>query len=341
MRPPDDAVVLEERVTTWARTELAARAGASMPDLGVARAFSLPRARVEAAATRGVVSVRGALAAVRSGGESGYIGLDGESLVPAVQVAEARVVSGAWTLAAGVVDDPWVRSGDAAWGLRGVAPGVGEDLGWMDASDMGAWAGWRSPVARARLLMTSGEGARMRERDEAKNATAFVELTPGALHLAGFARAGTRGIGSARDHRAGVRVAGALGPLSLGAEGLAAWGVGGDGIRQPIAASVWGVVRPWRTPTDSEGVVGWLRVDVATEAPGDADARTLVLRGGLGLEVGSDGGTRVVLGAAHRAIGAGVRGVAGAPALATTTEGFVQLEVALDTRARGTRDPLP
>ena len=333
-------VVALEAPDVWVRAELAGRAGAVTPDLGVARAFSLPRARVEAAATHGGVAVRAALVAVRSGGESGYIGLDGESLVPAVQVAEARVAHGSWTLAAGVVDDPWVRAGDAAWGLRGVAPGLGEDTGWMDASDMGAWAGWRSPRVRVRVVATSGEGARMRERDESKDVAGFAEATPawgdrGALRVAAFARAGTRGLGSARDHRAGVRVAGAVGVVSLGGEALAAWGVGGDATRTPVGASAWLVARPGRH------ALGWLRVDAGAEAPWSAEARTLTARGGMGAELGDARSARLVLGGTLRSVGAGVRGVAGAPILASSAEAFLQLEVTLDTRDLDARDPLP
>jgi hypothetical protein len=326
-------------VLAWGRAEIGARAGLATPDVGITRTLSLPRARVEAGlATEGPEAQalgRVVLAAVRSGGETGYIGVDGESLVTVVQVAEAAA---AWpalglSVAGGVVDDPWVRSGDALWGLRAVAPGMGEDLGWMEPSDVGAWAGWaaREGRVRARATLSAGEGARMRERNDGKDLSLLVSVQPRGEHRGGllaqaYAREGSRGLGSAPDHRAGARLGWESARLRGGAEVLAAWGVGGNATRTPAGASAWLVARPLAP------LMIWGRLDLSTEDPGDADAATRILHAGVAHPLFPDARARLSLGVSHRAVGSAVRSVAGAEALATQAQVYAQIDLDLDTR---------
>lgn len=324
----------------WLRLDLAGRAGLAFPDVGISRTLTLPRAHAEGGlAFDDWAAARLGVAVVRSGGEAGYVGVDGEALVPEVQVAEARGGYAPWGLGigAGVVDDPWVATGDAAWGLRDLSPTLGEAVGWMDSSDVGGWVGWTGPgrTAAARVDLTAGEGARYRERNEGKDlaGTVIVRPFPAAperLVVTAFVRDGSRGLGLARDHRAGVRVSGGGGPVSLGAEGLAAWGVGGDATRQPIGGSAWGTVRPWGP------LLAVARLDLTTEAMGAPDAGTSVLLVASGVEL--PGGTlhplRVVAGYSRTRVGSAVAQVAGASALEDGDALFLQVGVSLAASGR-------
>lgn len=327
-----DTVQVADEATppAWIRADLAARASYLAPDVGIARAFTLPRARVEGALTHGTSTVHIVAAAVRSGGETGYVGIDGEALVPTLHAAEGvvEVPSLGVESSAGLVQDDWTRTGDAAWALRPLAPSLGEDLGWMEVADLGGKVSWSSARWTTNLAATTGEGARFRERNEGKNVTGYVEFRPLAgrstLVVSGLAREGSRGLGLARDHRAGVRASGGTEGWRVGTEVLAAWGVGGDAARMPQAASVWLTGQPL------EGWIGWARFDAATEDVTNPGAASYVTRTGMGRTLGQ--GAQLTVGGVFRDVGPAVRGVAGADALSASTEAFVQLDVWVDTR---------
>jgi hypothetical protein len=330
MAPADD---LADRPCARAAIDVAGRAGLTLPDTGISRALSLPRARAEGDLAFGALAeARLAVVAVRSGGTTGYIGVDGEALVLELQLAEARAQWRPWGLAvgAGVVADPWVGGCDEAWSLRPIAPSLGESLGWFDSSDMGAWLGWSSPerIVAARLDVTSGEGARFRERNEGKDVSATVSVRPlraerAALSLSAYGREGSRGLGLARDHRLGLRLSGTMGPLLLGVEGLAAWGVDGQSDRTPIAASGWTVLRPLGP------LLAYGRLDVSSEELGneDAGARTILAGAGVELPAGEGAPLRVVVGYSGTRVGSAVSQVAGAESLDDADTIFLQLGV--------------
>ncbi len=328
----ESAAVTEQAAPeAWLRGDLGARASFLTPDVGIARAFTLPRARIEGALTRGTSTVHLVAAAVRSGGETGYVGIDGEALVPTLHAAEGIVRAPDLGLvgSAGLVQDDWTRTGDAAWGLRSLAPSLGEDLGWMDVADLGGRMSWSSARWTTSLAATTGEGARFRERNEGKDVTAYVEVRPlagtSALVVSGLAREGSRGLGLSRDHRAGVRLTAGGDRWQAGAEGLGAWGVGSDATRTPRAASAWISGAPL------EGWLAWVRLDASTEELTNADAASFVTRVGAGRSVAD--GARILAGGVLRDVGPAVRGVAGAGALAKSTEVFVQLDVWVDTHS--------
>ncbi len=338
-RTDDSGSGPDEDPCVFFQLDLAGRAGITLPDVGISRDLTLPRAQAEGALGLGdLATARLAVAVVRSGGDSGYIGVDGEALVPEVQIAEARA---AWRplglgIGAGVIDDPWVASSNEAWTLRAISPSFGEAMGWIDSSDLGGWVGWSS-VGRhitARVDLTSGEGARFRERNEGKDVAGTVSVHPSAHASAtAYVRDGSRGLGLARDHRAGMRASGEVGPLLLGVEGLAAWGVDGDATRQPLGTSGWVVVR-----APALGVVwlGFGRLDLATEALGESDAGTRTLLAGAGMEVHARNAKvdepaplRVVVGYTGTRVGDAVAGIAGAGALEDADTVYVQLGVTL------------
>lgn len=317
----------------WVALDLAGRAGLAFPDVGISRTLTLPRAHAGGGLALGTVAAaRVLVAAVRSGGEAGYIGVNGEALVPEVQIAEVR---GAWApfglgVGAGLVADPWVASGDAAWGLRPIAPLFGESAGWMDSSDLGGWVGWSATESRvsARLDISTGEGARFRERNEGKNLSATVSVRPageGNAVFTVYGRDGSRGLGLARDHRLGLRASGSLGAVTGMVEGLAAWGVDGDALRQPLGGSASLVARPFGP------LLAYVRLDLSTEAWGDSTAGTRTVLAGAGVELPDMDAPplRLVAGYSGSRVGSGVAAIAGAAALQDADAVFLQLGVTL------------
>lgn len=315
-----------------ARIEAAGRYGITWPDTGQSWTLGLPRAKVGLGAASGAASGRVLLSAVRSGGEDSYFGVAGEAIVPEVQVAEARVDLAPLGAAAGggVIDDAWVMSGESAWGLPSVAPTLAEGSGLFDRSDLGLWAAWTAPErwAAARVDLTTGEGARYRERNEGKDLAILASARPlsalghpEALVVSGYGRQGSRGLGAARDHRAGARLSGRLSALDLGTELAWAWGVDGDASREAAALSAWGVAHPW------PWALAWARLDRVGEG---ADAVSHSLRLGLGVDaVSGPGAGRVLVGWDHATATPGAMELAGAAALARTDTLWVQIDVLL------------
>ena len=271
--------------------DVAGRFQTLTPRVGVYEGFSLQRSRFESGLGLGGAGAREIWGGVRSGGQDSYIGVAGESIVPQVQVAEAHYRSTRLGLAVsmGLVDDPWVVTGNNAWDLRSVAPGLGEGAGWLERSDLGATLAWTSPEAWATVAVTSssGEGLARRERNAGQNTSGLVIIRPlvglgdaELLTVQGYYRDGSRGLGRIHDHRAGVRLTHRSAWAAGGAAWLKADGVGGDGDRQPVGTSVYGQFTPPTLP-----VLAYLRRDRIDEASEleKTDRRTVLA--GVGLEL--------------------------------------------------------
>ncbi len=309
----------------------AGRAFVSTPDVGLSRGLSLPLARVTlGAVSAGDVQGRVALLAVRSGGETGYIGVEGEAIVPVFEIAEARwdARSTGLMLAAGIVDDLWVGPAEAAWGRRDVAATLAGDRGWVDRSDIGGVAGWTSPdgLASVSVAVTSGEGALRRERNTGVNVTAAGRLRlggdgPVGVELGAMGREGSRGVGQAADHRAGASVLIRHEWVVGGAEGLLGWGLDGDATLLPAGLSLWA------RAGDDLPLVAWGRLDRAT------DTRTVEGAGDTAIFIG--GGPRLPLrGPAYaalawegRSVGVASAAIPGANALRASDTFYLQIGV--------------
>lgn len=251
------------------RADIAGRFSAQVPDDGISRRFDLSRGRLELGLWGlGPAQLRVALSATRSGGTTGYIGIDGEAFVPTLPLAEARLddrkhgISGA----AGLVDDIWVMALEPAWSLRPVAATYAEDRQLLPRSDVGGWLGWTAPkdVVSVTIAATAGEGANLRERNEGKDLSTTVVVRPLAavadpplrLSVMGHARYGTRGLTGVKNHRFGAAVQVEHGWLAGGLETLVAEGMEGDATLRPAGGSLW-----VRTGPDLPAVA-WLRADV-------------------------------------------------------------------------------
>lgn len=317
---------------------VAGRAAFVEPDPGLAMRFELPRARLGAGFAAGWATANIRLGVVRSAGEGSYVGVNGEAFVPALESAEAALV---WAPAGlrvglGAVPDLWVQPGDRAWGQSALWAEMGDALGWMDTADLGLRADWTGLDGRlaAAASVTTGEGVEFQERNEGKNLAATVAIapfattaTPRALVVELYARDGSRGLGYAPDSRVGGRLAGELPRLGYGTELLAAWGVGGDGRREPIGASAWLRGHPVGPLLLVARVDGWSE-DLARDS-----ATSVSVLGAAGAELPLGGANRaaVLLGARHSSIGSAVTTVAGADTIDSGTTFFLQLDTVLNS----------
>ena len=295
----------------------------SWPEDGISTALTLPRSRLELGLTSGQYRGRVAVIGARTGGLDSVTGVRGESIVPVLQIAEAAWLGANITVAAGLIDDPWVATGNDEWGLRAAAPVLSEAVGWLDRSDLGISAAWGAPdqVISALATFTAGEGAQFAERNNGKNTTAMLIARPMPEHperltIALLGRDGSRGLDSARDHRAGGRVTAAVAPIRLGAEVLTAWGVAGDIDRTPLGISAW-----------SEGSLPlelsvFARYDQTTEAIDDSTQHTV--RGGV---TWGSAPVRVILGVEHTSAEEQAVAIAGAGALAEQTRVYALLSM--------------
>ena len=264
-------------------------AGIILPDPGLSREVGLGRARIGLIAGVDPAEARFSMRGVRSGGQAGYLGVDGESVLAEIETAEAvlrredlqigRGELGSWRLGLGLVGVEHVAEGERRWGMLSIIGDLGRDLGWLDRSDMGGWLAWESAGRRygARLELTSGEGARQQERNEGKDLALRLALrplaVPEALEFSLYLRDGSTGVALARDHRFGLRICGGVDRLQASAEILQAWGVDGDSGRTPSALSGWVQARPLAPLL----LVG--RADLSDESldgPEDHQIRTLL-----------------------------------------------------------------
>lgn len=324
--------------------DVAGRFQSTSPELGAYRGFSLQRSRFETGLSTGGAGARVIWGSVRSGGQDSYIGVAGESLVPQVQVAEAHYRSARLGAAVsfGLVDDPWVITGNNAWDLRAVAPGVGEGAGWLERSDLGSTVAWTAPASwvTAAVVVTSGEGLARRERNTGQDTAGLVIVRPLSrvgdpelLTLQAYYRDGSRGLGRVVDHRTGLRLTHRSEWAAGGASWLKAEGVGGDGDRTPVATSVYAQVTPPMAPA-----VAYVRRDQIDEVPGSDNTDRETVFAGAGLELPTDTPgrppMRLIVGWSRTITDAAVRTLPGAEAEAEVSALFVQL----DFRGRATLD---
>lgn len=319
------------------RGELAGRGYVLLPESGVSRGFSLPRARL---VTRMLgphgASFRIATTATRSGGQNGYIGIEGEAWVPRIQLAEARfdAPSLGVAVAGGVVDDLWVGTSQAAWAHPEIADTATLSLGLLDRADIGGWVSWSAPDARvsATVSATTGEGETRRERNNGVDVAGLVAVRPIVsdtmqLTLRAYGRDGSRGVARARNHRLGGSATLEHDLLAASALAVAGWGSNdADATLQPLVVSAWA-----RTATDLP-LVAFGRFDYALADRGDTDTRTTVVHLG--------GGPRLPLkGNAPAWIGLGWQGTRNGPAAGpvagvVTGSDLLYLQISVDLAAR-------
>lgn len=209
--------------------------------------------------------------AIRSTGEGGTLGIDGDSAVLRVKHAQAMGTLDAGPVridgALGFVPDPWIDTLQDGYTLLPLARTASErSLGWATA-DLAASV--RAVLGPVRLSITAGngEGLRYPERNTGKTTTAVLEVVGVnrdglRVVLAGVARDGSIGAASVRDKRGGGGATVVSARVRGGFEAVRAWGLGDRGEVVGTALAAW-----------AEGAVV---KSVALAARGD----TLGLRGG-------------------------------------------------------------
>lgn len=327
--------------------EAAGRFGQDLPAVGVGRRITLENPRLELSVGKiHLASARFAVQAVRSGGETGYIGVAGESIVPRVQVAEVRAEVSRWGLAvgAGLIDDPYVISTQGAWARRVIAPVMAEETGWMDRSDLGAWISWTAPSGwgSVRVVGTTGEGLAQRERNNGKDLAVLATLRPSAawggvpgaqgaaadrpvVEVGLYGRDGAKGLSAARNHRLGGRLSVAHPWVVVGVEAIVGYGAFGDASVLPRAFSGWARTGP-RSP-----VLGWARIDALDGDASRDDAGATRIRAGAGAALPRKKSSldapwlHLAAGVDHLRLESNAASVPGFGALGTGTTLFVQL----------------
>jgi hypothetical protein len=319
-------------VCVAASIEVAGRGAVVFPDEALSQTIDLSRARVGLGVAAGPAWVRFRTSATRSADDDSYIGVAGEAWVPAIDGAVVGATFAGFSGEVGIVPDPWVVAGNRAWGLDALVPTFGEALAWIPPSDTGLALRWNGLGDRVDVVgvLSSGEGANRRERNEGKDLSGALSVAPlasPALVLTLYGRNGSRGLGYARAHRVGARVAGEVERVAYGGELLLAWGIADDAERAPVGGSAWVRARP----------IGPLllaaRGDTWTEDMADPDALAWRALGGAGVAVDVGAGTLYALaGADHTARGEAVSLFSGAPAGAAATT--LYLHVGLELSAR-------
>ena len=191
--------------------------------------------------------------AIRSAGEGGALGVDGNSTVVRVKYAQVMGTLDAGPVrldgALGFVPDPWIRTLEDGYQLRPLSR-VGSErlLGWPTA-DLSAQIRGSFGPARLTVAVGNGEGLRYPERNRGKTTTAVLEVVP--LHtrslrvsIAGVGRDGSLGAASVRDRRAGGGATVTTPYVRAGGEVVRAWGLGDRGEVEGTELAGWLEVTP-------------------------------------------------------------------------------------------------
>jgi hypothetical protein len=318
-----------EAICVRAKLDAGLRLSGDIPDIGLGPRFELSRTtagfglQLDRAA-----GVEVEFDMVRTGGAASYLGVEGEAFVPRLRLLQ---VHGSWArgglgISAGLIGNLWSSEANRGHGFRFVAPSVGEELGFFFRSDLGLRVSWVSPkrFAHLSLAVQSGEGGDRRERNSGKNLSFLAVLRPlalldeslgGRLEFGVLARDGSVTSGVVRDHRGAFFVRGDIGPVRLGIEGLKAWGLQGEGQREPLALSLW---------ASYEGALplrAFGRLDLFSDDPSDPAFGSLQARTFVGLPIPFKGDRRpLTVGIEHllRHAGEQSQALAGAEGLQTS-----------------------
>jgi hypothetical protein len=235
--------------------QLFARYGSTGTDGESLDAFTLDRAELGAMYRFGAWGAELRMEAIRSSGPQSVMGIDGDSLLMRLKRGWGY---GRFSLAAdhqvevraGLIPDAYKELLENDYDLRGLAPTMTERAGFFDTADLGAMVGYDGfdRRIRARFEVANGEGRNQVERNDGKNTTFALTVTPVAIRvhrgplrisLHGAVRDGSVGVGSARNHRiaAGLTF---VGPCPrAGFEFVRAAGYAGRGEQVARGWGVW------------------------------------------------------------------------------------------------------
>ena len=281
----DDPVGLPDQACIYAELDIAAQLAHERSPSTVSTPWSVPRSRLELGLSYDdLLSVR---VATRLDGGAVELGLSATPPTPTIEIAEARVTVPplGTALAAGLIDDPWVVSGERAWTYRPLAPVLAERQGWLGRSDLGGVVTFNAPRQAVEVhgRLTAGEGVTGREQTAGIDGDLTVVVRPfrfwsapqpDLVVLAALFHRGRDPVADVNAHRYGLRVhtrivpacngiVGSCGAYVAGLELLVAHGVNGAGGRSPLGTSLWAVVDA------NLGLTATTRLDLISQEVGD------------------------------------------------------------------------
>ena len=210
------------------------RAFYQTPNQGLYQGIQMSQSRIAMRMTGSQMMGRFAMNGVRSSGSGSYIGIDGESLVWQIQLAEMNYLWNAndhqIRFSAGINEDFWVKTNNEIWGLREISWGVAERQLSQSRADTGMSILYNYKMIQAGVRMSSGEGLRRFERNTGFNTEGIFALHSSHLRLELYARDGSAGPSFAPNHRLGGRISTKMSDVTLAVEGLKNYGILGDAL---------------------------------------------------------------------------------------------------------------
>ncbi len=191
--------------------------------------------------------------AIRSAGEGGTLGVDGDSTVVRVKYAQLTGSFEAGRLridgALGFVPDPWIHMLEDGYSLRPLSRTGSERFLEWPTGDLAVQALASFGPARLSVAVGNGEGLRYPERNRGKTTTVVLEVVP--IHtrelrvaIAGVGRDGSLGAASVRDRRLGGGAMVVSPYVRAGVEAVRAWGLGDRGEVVGTELAGWAEVSP-------------------------------------------------------------------------------------------------
>ena len=265
--------------------------------------------------------------ALRSAADGGALGIDGDSTVLRVKLAQVMAMHDLGDPAGthvrlegafGVVPDPWIRGLEEDYTLRPLSrTGSERFLGWSVADLSMLVRASLGPV-RATASIGNGEGLQYPERNRGKTTTIVLDVVPihaesVGLTVRGVVRDGSRGVASIRDRRAGGAVTLVTPWVRAGAELVVARGIGDRAAAEGVLVGGW---------ADAKAIAPvFLAARAQTLGFGSGGGRLSSFGGGVAVEPwrepGSDrarGRMRLWLGVEHETSSGGATPLPGADA---------------------------
>ena len=240
------------------------RAFYQTPKQGLYQGIQMSQSRIAMRLTGDQMMGRFAMNGVRSSGSGSYIGIDGESLVWQIQLAEMNYL---WQenehqirFSGGINEDFWVKTNNEIWSLREISWGVAERQNSQSRADTGMSLLYNYKMIQAGVRMSSGEGMRRFERNTGLNTEGMFALSTSHLRLELYARDGSTGPSFASNHRLGSRISTKISDVTVAVEGLKNYGIQGDASRTPFYGSAFLLYQPKEFP-----LWGYGRVDILHE----------------------------------------------------------------------------
>ncbi len=250
---------------------VALRASQYLPQEGIHQRLTLHRLGIRGGFAHEQFASRIFLAQVQTGGNQGYIGIDGESIALRVEMVDLRYQPLSFLqISAGIVDDLWIESETIDWKLRDLEKHLAEEYQWGTRGQVGSSMSIQFPKDFGQFFVsyTAGEGAYRRERNNGKNTSALIQFYPlqsSRLGISLYGQDGSYGFDSARNHRVGGRITSEWGVGHLGVSALKSWGLPSDINDEPLLLSAW---CSQKIAGDIHGVLrsGQLRRETALQA---------------------------------------------------------------------------